>query len=124
MKRAKVSETVAMRISGHKTRAIFDRYDIVDEGDLETAGAALTNYFTDRKEKRAIKLELVGDGAALKRQCSRPSSTLQRMSAGSAVPKNTLHPLGEGGADSFPAVCFKLPNAWQSDLCGRVNAYR
>jgi hypothetical protein len=43
-----------MRISGHKTRAIFDRYDIVDEGDLETAGAALANYFTERKEKRAI----------------------------------------------------------------------
>jgi len=59
MKRAKVPETVAMRISGHKTRAIFDRYDIVDEGDLETAGATLTNYFSERKEKRAVKLERV-----------------------------------------------------------------
>jgi integrase len=32
-----VSETVAMRLSGHKTRSVFSRYDITSFGDIEDA---------------------------------------------------------------------------------------
>ena len=48
-----------MEISGHKTRAIFDRYNITDEGDIGSAADKLANYFRRRKQERAAKLRRV-----------------------------------------------------------------
>jgi len=41
MRRAGVSESVAMKISGHKTANVFRRYDIVDSSDVHAAMAAV-----------------------------------------------------------------------------------
>jgi integrase len=37
-----VAERVAMKVTGHKTRAVFDRYHIVSPGDLQDVARRLS----------------------------------------------------------------------------------
>ena len=49
--RSGVSQTVAMRISGHRTLSVFQRYDITDERDLAEAARKQDVYFDEQNAK-------------------------------------------------------------------------
>jgi len=51
MRRNGTSETVAMRISGHKTASVFRRYNIVDPTDLREATAKMERASRERQQR-------------------------------------------------------------------------
>ncbi len=113
--RASVPERVAMLLTGHKSRAIFDRYNIINEQELLDAGDQLVEYLAQQAQAVPARRRPHTAGPAAPRTARRPSASCD------APPrKGARHAREPGGGGRTPPVCapqvaYRPPHGLASD---------
>ena len=81
--RANVPERVAMLLTGHKSRAIFDRYNIINEQELLDAGDQLVEYLAQQAQALPARRRshAAGPAAPAHRITPPPRTTRHRVRA-------------------------------------------
>ena len=103
--RANVPERVAMLLTGHKSRAIFDRYNIIHEQELLEAGDQLVAYLAQQ-----------GAGGASK--AAAPRGQPRRRAHGPVPPpRATRHRVRAHGP---PGLVLRLRSRWTALGCPAV----
>ena len=88
--RANVPERVAMLLTGHKSRAIFDRYNIINEQELLDAGDQLVAYLAQQAQA------VPGPSAAPRGRTPPPRAPHHPSASYDAAPRKGARPPGTG----------------------------
>jgi len=83
--------TVAMKISGHRTRSTFDRYNIVSEDDLRQAARRTAQYVSALPKERNVVTLAAGGG----REVGHFSDS------GGSIPPVRIEPTGLAGGSGW-----------------------
>ena len=100
--RANVPERVAMLLTGHKSRAIFDRYNIINEQELLDAGDQLVEYLAQQAQAVPARRRSHAAGPP-PRAPHHPSASYDAAPRKGARPRHRR--VAGGGSGRTPVAC-------------------